>query len=175
MPFRLLTVIFAFAAAALGAPLTWTFGTLPPSGHIAGPPGATIGWGYELENQDPANWLVVTALNADPFAHGVPDAAVFDFPVLAPGEKRVVPYDGLQGLYALTWDPAAPIGYVTIGQFSLDAEWYDGDPFSGGQFVVFADPVSSPYSAAVVPEPGLGGLVLLSAAGVIAAARARRG
>ncbi|SPQ02049.1 conserved exported hypothetical protein [Candidatus Sulfobium mesophilum] len=146
----------------------WSFATIPESGNIAGPPGSTIGWGYTISNDDPDNWLVLIGLNADIFQQGA-TALIFDFPIVAPGSLLSVPYDGFNGLYQLTWDLSAPIGFVNSGTFTLSAEYWNGDPLTGGTFIESAQDRSSPYKATVIPEPstflllgaGLAGMGLL--------------
>jgi hypothetical protein len=111
-----------------------------------------------------------TALNADAFAHATP-AALFDFPVLAPGASLVVDYDGpaFVGLFELTWDQDAPPGFVNAGAFVMDAEWWDADPldpFAGAKYLGPALAVSADYSAstvaaAAVPEPAAIALLML--------------
>src|SRR3990170_84745 len=71
----------------------WGFSTIPASGDIEGPAGSTIGWGYEIYNPDPVNSLSIINISADPFLHGSPDAFIFDFPTVAPGDTVTVSYD----------------------------------------------------------------------------------
>jgi hypothetical protein len=140
--------------------MTYTFSTDPPSGNIQGTAGSTIGWGYSITNNDLTDWLVTTNLASDPFANGTPDASLFDFPIVAPGATVPLPYDPIAGtgLFALTWNLNAPIGFTNSGVFTLDAEWWTGDPFAGGTFIQTAVEETAPYSATVsspssVPEP----------------------
>ena len=169
----LVTSLWLVAAPAIATPLTYSFETIPTNGIVAGAPGDVLGWGYQIENKDPVNWLVVTGLTAGSFLHGTPDASVFDFPILAPGLALSVPFDANAGtgLYKLTWDANAPLGFTNTGAFTIAAEWWSDDPFLGGAFIQTADIEVQSYSVAVsnttsVPEPatvvltGLGGLIL---------------
>jgi hypothetical protein len=139
---------------------SWTFGLLPGDGNISGVAGSTIGWGYTITNQSATDWLVLTNINSDVFQNGTP-FSVFDFPELAPGATATLAFDPvlLTGLFALTWDTTAPVGFVTSGSFDVSAEFWDGDPNAGGNFVANADDQSATYSATVtssavgVPEP----------------------
>lgn len=143
------------AAVAQASPI---FSLLPPDGTIEGTPGSTIGWGYTLGN-DTGLWLEVTGLTSDPFQHAMPDASLFDYPILAPFTTLRVPYDpaAFAGLFQITWDPTAPDGFTNIGVFTLSSAFWDADPFLGGNFEVAADQTAA-YTATVtavsdVPEP----------------------
>ena len=115
---------------------TYSFSLVPPSGNIAGPPGATVGWGYSLDNESTSDWLVTSDLQAGTFLDGSP-SSLFDFPDLGPGESVIVPFDPVAGtgLYELTWEGSAPIGFTNTGAFELDAQWWTGDPLDGGAFI----------------------------------------
>jgi hypothetical protein len=136
------------------------FSLLPPDGAISGEPGSTIGWGYRIANPT-TFWLEVFGLNADPFVHATADAGPFDFPILPPSTTFSVPYnpaaDALAGLFQMTWDLTAPVGFTNSGMFTLSASFYDGDPLEGGNFLEFAPDQFAVYTATVaapVPEPG---------------------
>jgi hypothetical protein len=136
----------------------WSFSTVPSNGMISGKPGATIGWGYSISNLDTSTWLVISGINASSFQFGMPDDSIFDYPILAPLTSVTVPYDGSKGLYQLTWDTSAPEGLVNVGSFTLTAEYYDSNPFAGGNFQALAPDKSVDYAAAVekvssVPVP----------------------
>src|SRR3989442_10738931 len=103
---------------------TFAFGSLPPSGDVSGPAGSTVGWGYVITDPSPDNWLVLTGLSAGSFLNGTPDSSLFDFPILAPQTTLSVPFDPVNGtgLFALTWDTAAPAGFVNSGNFILSGQ-----------------------------------------------------
>jgi hypothetical protein len=177
---RCLVVFAALLAAPWCAQAdTFTFATLPANGAVSGPAGTTVGWGYTITNQSATSWLVTTGINADPFQNGTP-LALFDFPIVAPLTTVVLAFDPVNGLglYQLTWDPNAPVGFNNSGMFVLSGEWWTGDPFAGGQFLQFALDQSAGYSATVspaatVPEPA-SMFLLLSGLGGVALRRLRR-
>ncbi|HEY1239984.1 MAG TPA: hypothetical protein VGF16_05475 [Bryobacteraceae bacterium] len=149
--------------ALIASPAAWadtfSFSALPAD--VAGPAGSTVGWGYTISNESTTSWLVLTALDAGVFDHGSPNS-LFDFPNLAPGDTVSVSFDAVHslGLYELTWDATAPIGFVNTGLFTLQGEWWDGDPLAGGNFLSDAPDASAAYSATVtgststsIPEP----------------------
>lgn len=144
---------------------SFSFTALPAD--VAGPAGSTVGWGYTIANESTTSWLVLTALDAGVFDHGTP-TSLFDFPSLAPGAIAGVSFDPANqvGLYELTWDATAPVGFVNTGLFTLQGEWWDGDPLAGGAFVSIAPEESAVYSATVtgstsVPEPSSGAPLIL--------------
>lgn len=93
-----------------------------------------------------------------------------------------LPFDAATpaGLYELTWNSSAPLGFTNAGNFVLNAEWWNGDPSAGGSFSSAAPNSIQPYSATVTtatPEPatvGLVGLVLLAIPLRLRTARRRR-
>jgi uncharacterized protein (TIGR03382 family) len=124
--------------------------SLTPSSYISGAPGATIEWGYSITNQSSTDWLVLDGVNSDAFQHGTADASVFDLPIIAPGMTATGP------LFDFTWDSNAPLGFENTGTFIVAAEWWDGDPFNGGNFIDFAVDGTADYTAQVsqaTPEP----------------------
>jgi hypothetical protein len=130
---------------------SWTFATTPTDGAVTGSPGETVGWGYTITNDSSTDWLVLTDLVAGNFQNGTPDAFLFDFPVLAPGSTVTEAFNPISdtGLYSLQWNSDAPIGFTDAGNFIASAEFYSGDPLSGGSFVADASDLSAPYSAIV--------------------------
>lgn len=144
-----------FAAVPAWTAETYTFNVLPADGRITGSPGETVGWGYSIENQSSSFWLVTTGVAPGSFQFGTPNL-IFDFPILAPGTTATQPFNAaaLTGLLALTWDASAPRSAVESGNFLMTAEWWNGDPFAGGQLAFAASNQSQSYNATVAPEPG---------------------
>ncbi|HMF74921.1 MAG TPA: hypothetical protein VK604_04605 [Bryobacteraceae bacterium] len=143
----------------------YTLSVLGPE-TVSGPPGAPAltGWGYSIQNQSSTNWLVTTDLTAGLFLHATPEA-LFDFPDVAPGATATVLYDPVppaSGLYQIVWDEDAPAGFVNSGTFTLNAQWWSGDPLAGGNFLSSAPSISQPYTTTIVPEPGSGNILALS-------------
>lgn len=175
-----LLALWSCAIPAMAADI-FTFSPLPVDGKIAGAPGSTIGWGYTIHNESGTHWLVTTGLNAGAFVNATPNA-IFDFPDLAPGATATVAFDAAipAGLYELTWNSSAPLGFTNAGDFVLSAAWWSGDPSAGGSFFSAAPNGVQPYSATVTtatPEPGtvgLVGLVLLAIPLGIRTVRRRR-
>ncbi len=147
---------------------SFTFATIPASGAISGFPGSTIGWGYTITNQSATDVLVFTGLSAGLFQNGTP-LVLFDFPIVAPGATVSVPFDPLNGLglYQLTWDPNAPIGFVNSGTFIVTGDFctdiFCSNVVQGNQSQ------SASYAATVVPTPEPASLTLVAAglAGVV--------
>jgi hypothetical protein len=151
------------------APFTFTFSTLPAAGAISGSPGTQVGWGYQLVNTDSSNWFVPTQLSVSSFSIGLPDASLFDFPMLAPGATVSQAFDLLAhtGLYAIEILPFVLPSMSDSGNFTLQGAWWSGDPLAGGTFLQLSDAVLTPYSlevagVAAIPLPG--SLPLLTAA-----------
>jgi hypothetical protein len=154
----------------------FTFDPIPASGDVAGLAGSTVGWGYSITNESATDWLLTINLVSDTFLDGTVNL-LFDFPEVAPGATVAESFDPVDsiGLYELTWDPDAPTGFVNSGNFVLSAQWYDGDPFNGGNYIADAPDTNAAYSATVsgsgVPEPAsflliVAGLAVLGAIGI---------
>jgi hypothetical protein len=158
---------------------TYSFSLIPPSGNVAGPAGSTVGWGYSLDNESVSDWLVTSDLQAGTFLEGAPNS-LFDFPDLGPGQSVTVPFDPVAstGLYELTWDGSAVVGFTNAGTFQLDAEWWNGDPLNGGTYIADAPATDVDYSAVVtatsaVPEPSSLALCLVVLGGLVVSLRER--
>ncbi|HEY3825271.1 MAG TPA: thioredoxin domain-containing protein [Bryobacteraceae bacterium] len=138
----------------------YDFNLIPADGNVSGPAGSTVGWGYSITNDSATDWLLTINLNSDSFANGAA-SSLFDFPEVAPGATVTETFDPINsiGLFELTWDPDAPSSFINSGNFVLSAQWYDGDPFDGGNFIADAPDTNAGYSAtvssSVTPEPVL--------------------
>jgi hypothetical protein len=172
---RLFLAVYLSAIPAMAADI-YTF-TVPPAENVSGPAGLSItGWGYTIHNESSSLWLVTTGLSTGTFLYATP-ALLFDFPDIAPGATVDVPYDPVTpaGLYQVVWNTDAPPGFVNSGTFALSAQWWSGNPLSGGTLVAIAPGESQPYSAsfAAIPEPGTIGLagLALFAIGVLISIR----
>jgi hypothetical protein len=161
---RVLALALGGAAPLLaGTYTTFDFNLLPP---VAGAlPGGTVGWGYSVTNNDTDHWLVLSGLQPTiNFANVGSIGDVFDYPTLAPGASLNTPWvQDVSGLYQLTWDPSAPVGYSSTGQFEVDGTWYYADPNScptclvdgPAQIETVVD-----FTAIATPEPATWGLCL---------------
>jgi hypothetical protein len=179
---------------ALGLPLTTcpgradslTFTVIPPD--VSGPAGTTVGWGFSITNTSTSDYLDISGIDSDLFAatDGIPDASIFLFPNLAPGQTGTQHYDPADqlGLFQFTWNSGLPVGTKESGQFQLLGAFCDP---TVDQFCAEDDSVSSvvlaaadysatvsPSGVATVPEPGSVGL-LLAVIGSLFAMRKRIG
>lgn len=159
----------------------FSFSTIPASGDISGPPGSTIGWGFSITNNS-QDWLETTALNAGSFlelnALVSPNPnLLFDYPIVSPEATVKMDYlAGSSGLYEITWDLLATVGFVNSGDFVLSGELFSTDPTSVGAVDLGAAPdLMTPYTASVaaVPEPSTMILMLTACASVVAFLRRR--
>jgi hypothetical protein len=107
---------------------SYTFSALPGSGNSSVGPGSTIGWGYSITNNSSTDWLVITGLSAGSNPNVSANPYFFDYPSIAPGSSRVVPYN-----------PFSPYGYAFMS--------------ANG----FSHPVSNaPFNSALNPFNALG-------------------
>ena len=72
---------------------TYTVTALPGLGVSHTTPGSTVGWGYSITNNSATNWLVVYGLSTGSNPYVTPNPYFFDFPSIAPGTSRIVPYN----------------------------------------------------------------------------------
>ena len=128
---KLLKAILALAAAVLfftasALADTYTFAALPGPGTTHTAPGSTVGWGYSITNNSTTKWLVITGLDASTSAFITSNPYFFDFPSIAPGASRIVPYN-----------PFSPYGYSFLAANGY-AHQVKNTPF---------DPVTNPLNA----------------------------
>jgi len=151
-----LALAVLLATHAVRADDTVTFTVQPPD--VSGPAGTTVGWGYSITNTSTTDYLDISDIDADVFEYGTGDSApfLFSFPGLAPRATFTQAYDPVDdlGLFQLTWDADAPVGFTNAGTFGLYGAFCDpSDPFcvedddTPGSDLVFAA-----YSATVVPS-----------------------
>lgn len=177
--------LVAWTAVANAAPVL----SILPGPSIFGPPGSTVGWGYQIVN-DTANWLESLNLAADVFTNGTPNA-IFDFPLVAPNSTLVVPFSQTAsgacavpdcGLFEFTWDVGAPVGASNAGVFAITGEFFDANPLTDPNAIDLgpAPDLTSAYSITAinggttpVPEP-TSWLLVLSALGALGASRRSR-
>jgi hypothetical protein len=133
---------------------------------VSGPAGTTVGWGFTITNSiSSTDYLDISGIDSDLFLDGVPDASIFPFSNLAPGQSATQLYDPVDqlGLFQFTWNPGLPVGTTQSGQFRLMGGFCDP---TVDQFCAEDDSVPSvvlataDYSATVsaapstsVPEP----------------------
>jgi hypothetical protein len=151
---------------------------IPASGNVSGSPGSTVGWGYTLTNNT-SQWITTMTVSADPFRNGTPNL-IFDFPAVAPDSSVTLDFStGASascafppcGLYELTWDSAAPMGFMNSGTFTVSSDFFSAEPGTSGAIDLgHAPDADASYSATVsgthvTPEPS-SLLLLISGLGV---------
>jgi len=181
---RHLSILLAFGlivlfvtASAFADDITLTL--IPANGNVSEHPGSTVGWGYTITNNT-AEWIQTTNVSADSFQHGTPDATIFDFPAVAPDGSVTLGFSLVAtascafppcGFYEVTWDSAAPIGFVNNGTFTMSSDFYSAQPGTPGAMNLGPAPnASAAYSATVngvVPETS-SLFLLISGLGVLA-------
>ncbi|RYG19459.1 PEP-CTERM sorting domain-containing protein [bacterium] len=152
-----LPILSLLAVASLSSAQSWSFELLHPAPTTA-PAGQVIGWGYTVTNDSADRWLLLNSLQ---FAFDEPPAvdassALFDYPLLAPGESRTRSFVwGVSGMFWLKFDDDTLPGDTCQGTPSLGGAWYDGDPSAAGNYLEPSSIIDQRFSATVqaVPEP----------------------
>ena len=142
--------------------------TLVP-GAVSGPPGAMTGWGYDISNNDPSNFMVLDdsfvtgSLSTGTFGTYV-DYIASNFIVISPGtDTGVVPFvQGSAGVGEFDIKKFVPLMQIG-GSINIDYSLFSQDPnsptFDPSSFVD-SGTVSAMAAANVVPEPASGVLFL---------------
>jgi PEP-CTERM motif len=174
-------------ALAHGAPI---LALSPPSGALSGLPGAVLGWGFTISNQDP-DYLVVTGANlcttqvvggvtfCDQFANPSLGAftdyiAQFNFIIAGPAPENPIvsqPFDQnlLTGVGSFAIDPGAVPGARFSGEILLTYDLYSRSPNdshfdAGADFISSGNTLTQAASVTAIPEPTT---FLLLAAGLV--------
>lgn len=167
LSFLLLGVLWLAPASA--QTFSWTFATIPADGVVSGNAGDSLGWGYQITNNDPNNWLVTANLNPDSFSSAT-TTSLFDFPILAPLQTVTAAFDPVAetGLFEAVWDGGTAPGSTNMGDFTLSADWYDNDPTTIGAFIMNATDQLQSYAMTLesAPEPPASVLLALGLAGL---------
>ena len=119
-------ILAAPPARADGDSLTFT---LIPA-DVSGPAGTTVGWGFTVTNTSTTtDYLDINGIDSDLFAsaNGTPDASIFLFPNLAPGQSSTQMYDPADGLglFQFTWNSGVAVGTMEVGKFRLFGAFCD--------------------------------------------------
>jgi len=141
--------------AARGDSLTFT---VTPT-DVSGPAGTTVGWGFTITNTSTtSDYLDISGIDSDLFAatDGTPDASIFPFPNLAPGQSATQVYDPIAGLglFQFTWNVGLATGTTETGQFRLYGAFCDPtvDQFCAEDGSVTSSVLATgDYTATVIP------------------------
>jgi hypothetical protein len=166
IPIVFLAALLAFTAQADPLP---TLTLVPGSGTISGNSGGVVGWGYDITNNDPANWLILndsfvtSSLASGTFGTYV-DYIASNFIVIDPSSSTgTVPFSqGTSGTGEFDIDAFVPPNTIIPGQIGVDYSVFSEDPnsptFDPDSFVtdgtVYATAqVNVNVSSTTVPEP----------------------
>lgn len=175
---RLVLMLLLLAIAGQASSLT----LIPASGSTTGASGATVGWGYIIDNTA-TDWLVPIGLSINNPAHGMV-TDIFDYPVIPPNSTATLNYlfsgsggpGNSSGLIEYMVPLGSQAGAIESGTVVLQFQLFNANPD--------ADPTAMPvgamdqmasvaYSVAIaaseVPESGTGTFLLVAA--LIAAGR----
>ena len=150
--------LLGFLAACLAADADSVTLTLDPTdGTISGAPGATVGWGYTIDNntgdylivdqsffcesgQDPLYASCAPALGASTYS----DFTSNNFILIAPDSSASASYDPStqSGLGSYGIDLNATPGQSDVGSIVVAYELWDADPTMGPADMLCADPSS---------------------------------
>lgn len=147
-----------------------------PSG-IAGAPGQTVGWGFDITNTNLGQWLVVTSWAYFPNTPGIglfTDFTGFHKVVVGPTpSQQVIQLFNLAtnsgvGSYAIS-GAAAP-GTIETGVLEISYDLYSSDPNLPGATLIssglFLDLTTS-VTVVNLPEPGTAAVTALALVGLL--------
>lgn len=178
--FKLSLALLAFGAILGAAPLAPTLTISPGSRTIL--PSTNYGFGYVIVNEDPALWLVPVGIQPLSDVPGLltwSATDVFDYPILAPlASTGTIPWiQDTQGLIQFTTAAILSFSSPYSGTITVDFEYYDDDPLSGGTLV---DTISASAEFTLdegtpgeVPEPATW-VTLAAGLGLVLISRRRR-
>jgi hypothetical protein len=180
--------VFLAALLAWTAQAAPTFALVPSSGTISGNSGDVVGWGYDVTNTDPANWLVLD----DSFVSGSLASGTFgtyndyiasNFIVIDPSQSTgVVTFSqGSSGMGEFDVDAIVPPNTTIPGSISLDYSLFSQDPNSptfDPNSLVSSGTVSATaevdVNTSTAPEPGSMWLIIASLLPIAWVVRQRR-
>lgn len=167
LPSLCVAALFALSANADVMP---TFTLVPASGTISGASSGVVGWGYDVTNNDPVNYLVLNdSTVAGSLASGTfgsyADYIASNFIVVNPSSSTgTVPFSkGISGTGEFDIDAVVPPNTVIPGSIALDYSLFSENPnipsFDPGSFiadgtVTATAQVDANTSTSNVPEPG---------------------
>jgi hypothetical protein len=166
IPSLFLAALFALSAHATSIP---TFTLVPAGGTISGASGGVVGWGYDVTNTDPSNWLVLN----DSFVTGSLASGTFgtyvdyiasNFIVIDPSSSTgTIPFNfgTISGTGEFDIKPAVPPNTILPGDIDIDYSLFSQDPnspsFDPSSFVTSGTVSASAQldvNTSTVPEPG---------------------
>jgi hypothetical protein len=163
-------LIAAFAGAAYGGSMF----TLIPVNATTTVPGGITGWGYDIANADPSNFMLLN----DSFAGGSLSTGTYgnyvdyivtnpSFIVIGPGgDSGPVPFiPGTSGIGEFDFKQFVPVPTYIPGTINVDYSLFSQDPnsptFDPGSFVT-SGTLTANAQASMVPEPAPGLLIGLA-------------
>jgi hypothetical protein len=158
-PLMLLVMTTVAAAVAFADPIS----LLPLTGTtIDGTPGSTIGWGYEIINTT-ADWYLPESLSPPSILSTDGTlTALFDYPVVGPGDTVSESYNGIQGLLAFGLSSSlSPGTTLSLGNVFLSGEYFSENPFTDpsatdlGAAPNVTAPIAVNVVSSVIPEPSM--------------------
>ena len=150
-----LTLIIASALSAHAYLVTFTLE--PANGAISGAPGATIGWGLTIKNEDSTNWIWINAESVFTVLHGPTLGTYADFSLnsnpVAPSTTAYLPFDLLNstGAGSFAIFGTAPYDETSSGYIQFTYDIYDGDPFASGNQI--GSDYANVNASVTTPEP----------------------